>query len=245
MTMHFSPWPAHSAWRPVTFLMTGNSQFHSCSCKSLTLSWRWTGLLHTHILHTCIQLKLQSYHHQSTTAPPCWSHPLAGLFAGCPTRPSLWDRSGWACAPGWRGRSCARSGRPWPAAGPSRGARRSRPCSRGTRARWAPAGWGSAAWAGSWPAPLAARCCCRCWSSGSWDGSALRERRLWLAGWVRAGSGARQPRGGLKRGVRASEEILTAGSERDAEKLHHIRPPIKKLSYPKLNILNFMRLLHF
>lgn len=199
---------------------------------------------HVHIAHL---YKAENAVSPSPEPPPLSRAALHPHWSVCwaVTRPSLWDRSGLAFAPGWFGCRCARSVRSWKAAGPSRGVPRWQPCSRRTRARWAPAGWGSAGSAGSWAAAPAARCCCCCWSSDSWGEFALQEMELWLAGWAGAGSGAQQRQGGLRRGVRASEEILMAGSERHAQMLHHIKPPVKKLSYPKLDILNFTELLHF
>lgn len=172
-----------------------------------------------YILHTFIKLKIQSYHHQKP--PPL---PYADLRASWPTawsaitRLSLSGRSGLASVTGLFGCTRARSARSWRAAARRREARRSRSCWRGRRARWAPAGSGSAAWACPWPAPLAARCCCRCWSFDSWGGFAPRRKRLWPAGLAGAGSEARQGQGGSRRrGVIACEETLMAGSKRHGE----------------------------
>lgn len=181
-----------------------------------------------YILHTFIKLKMQVL---PSPEPPLL--PYADLHLDWPisrsatTRLSLSGHSGLAFATGWFGYMCARSVRSWPAAGQSREAHRWRSGSLGRRARWVPAGSGAAVSAGFSAEALAARCCCRCWSFDSWGEFALPKKKLWLAGWVRAGSEAQQRQGDLKRrGVRAFGEILMAGSERHGEKhLTFCSPP--------------------
>lgn len=200
-----------------------------------------------YILHTFIKLKVQSYHHQNYHRSPTLTSVWTGLFSGAITRPSLLDHSDLAFVTGLFGYTCARSVHSWKVAARSRGAHRWRSCWRGRRARWAPAGSGSAASAGSLAAAPAVRCCCRCWSFDSWGEFALQKKQVWPADLVRVGSEAQQGWDDLKRGVIAFAEILMAGSERHGESaspsalllLYHIRLPITKPSCLKENILNF------
>lgn len=174
---------------------------------------------HVHIAHL---YKAENAVLPSPEPPPL---PYADLHLNWPvvwsaiTRLSLLNHSDLAFANGLFGYTCARSVRSWKAAGRSREAHRSRSCSPGRRARWVPAGLVSAALAGFSAEALAARCCCRRRSFDSWGEFALPKKKLWLAELVRAGSEAQQGQDDLKRrGVRAFEEILMAGSERHGEK---------------------------
>lgn len=175
--------------------------------------WRQTAWLHMYILHTFIKLKVQSYHHQNYHRSPTLTSTWTGLSSGAITRLSLLDHSDLASVTGLFGYMCARSVHSWKAAARSRGAHRWRSCWRGRRARWAPAGSGSAALAGSLAAALAVCCCCCCWSFDSWGEFALQKKQVWPADLVRVGSEARQGQNDLKRGAIAFAEILMAGYE--------------------------------